>query len=155
MIDRFKPRLTYANVVASIALFIVLGGVAWAHGKIGTPDLKNGAVTTPKLKGNAVKAGKLGPGSVVTAKVADDVVTAPKLGPTTVRTNSVSNTVATKSVSVSCLAGEQVLGGGGGIPSPGSGHVLARSEPSGNGWSVTGHGTSSWTLQVYALCLRD
>ena len=150
-----KPRLTYANLVSSIALFVVLGGVAWAHGKIGTADLKNGAVTTPKIKGQAVKPAKLAPGSVLTAKVADDAVIASKLGPTMVRTNSVANNVATKSVSVGCQAGEQVLGGGGGIPSPGSSHVLARSEPSGNGWSVTGHGTGTWTLQVYALCLRN
>lgn len=58
--SRFRPKLTYSNVVASIALFAVLGGgVAWAHGKIGTKDLRNGAVTTPKIKNNAVAASKI------------------------------------------------------------------------------------------------
>jgi len=57
---RLRPKLSYGNVMASIAVFAVLGGgVAWAHGKIGTADLKNNAVTAPKIKKNAVKRAKL------------------------------------------------------------------------------------------------
>jgi hypothetical protein len=62
---RIKPRLTYANVVSTIALFVVLGGGAYAtiDRKIGPRDLRKGAVTTPKIKKQAVKAGKLGANS--------------------------------------------------------------------------------------------
>jgi len=57
---RVRPKLSYGNVMASIAVFAVLGGgVAWAHGKIGTADLKNNAVTAPKIKAKAVKRAKL------------------------------------------------------------------------------------------------
>jgi hypothetical protein len=76
-----RPRLTYANVVSSIALFVVLGGGAYAtiDRKIGPRDLRKGAVTTPKLRGEAVKAGKLGANSVTTPKVADLAITTPKI----------------------------------------------------------------------------
>ncbi len=46
---RFRPRLTYANVIASLALFVALGGSAVAAGlaknSVGPNQLKKGAVT--------------------------------------------------------------------------------------------------------------
>jgi len=56
-IGRFRPRLTFSNVLASIAVFTVLGGSAYAtHShKIGAEDLKANAVTNAKLA-KAVKS---------------------------------------------------------------------------------------------------
>jgi hypothetical protein len=78
---RIKPRLTYANVASSLALFILLGGAAYAtHAhKIGSKDLRKGAVTTPKIKKGAVKAGRLAASSVRTPKIATGAVTLDKL----------------------------------------------------------------------------
>ena len=46
---RFRPRLTFANVIASLALFIAMGGAAVAAGlpknSVGPSQLKKGAVT--------------------------------------------------------------------------------------------------------------
>jgi hypothetical protein len=54
------PRLTYSNVMVTLLAFVVPGGgVAWAHGRIGTADLRNGAVTTPKVSGGAITQAKL------------------------------------------------------------------------------------------------
>jgi hypothetical protein len=51
---------TYANIMSTIALFLLLGGAtAWAASKIGTDQLKAGAVTTGKLAREAVKTGKI------------------------------------------------------------------------------------------------
>jgi hypothetical protein len=52
---RVRPRLTYANVIASLALFIALGGGSYAalqvpKGSVGTQQLKRNAVTSPKVK---------------------------------------------------------------------------------------------------------
>lgn len=52
--NRVRKHLTFANLVASLALFIALGGVGYAAVKIpeksvGSAQLKNGAVTTPKI----------------------------------------------------------------------------------------------------------
>jgi hypothetical protein len=50
-----KPRLTYANVMSTGALFVALGGVSYAAsgalapGSVGTRQLRNGAVTPAKL----------------------------------------------------------------------------------------------------------
>jgi hypothetical protein len=52
---RVRSRLTYANVLASLALFIALGGASYAavqipKGSVGTKQLKRNAVTSPKVK---------------------------------------------------------------------------------------------------------
>lgn len=49
MLSKLRPRLTYANVVSTLCLFIVLGGSAYAAATIGTAQLKDGAVTIPSL----------------------------------------------------------------------------------------------------------
>jgi hypothetical protein len=67
-----RRHLTYANVTASLALFVVLaGGGAYAASKlklknnsVTTPKIANGAVTSPKLAAGAVTRDKLGPGIV-------------------------------------------------------------------------------------------
>ncbi len=80
MLHRIKSHLTYANVMASIAVFAVLaGGAAWAAGRIGTKDLKRGAVTGSKIAKRAVGSAKLKPGAVGEGQLKDGAVTAPKL----------------------------------------------------------------------------
>ena len=58
-----KPRLTYANVMATVAVFIALGGSAYAFhlGKnsVGSKQLKKNAVSTAKIKKEAVTAAKV------------------------------------------------------------------------------------------------
>lgn len=55
----FRPKLTYANVVSTLCLFIVLGGGAWAatrlpKNSVGTPQLKKNAVTGAKVKNGSL-----------------------------------------------------------------------------------------------------
>jgi hypothetical protein len=99
MPSRIRPRLTYANVISTIALFIVLGGGAYAtiDRKIGTKDLRKGAVTTPKIKKQAVKAGKLAQGSVRTPKVADGAVEGSKLSDGAVGTEKLADAAVSNS----------------------------------------------------------
>ncbi len=75
-----RQRLTYANVVSTIALFLVLtGGVVYAASKIRTKDIQRQAVTQKKLAPDAVKNGKLAEGAVGTAKLAEGAVTNAKV----------------------------------------------------------------------------
>lgn len=76
-----RKHLSYANVVASLALFIALGGSAYAVGKysIGTAELKNNAVTTPKIKRNAVTAQKIRNNAVTATKIRRNAVTGAKI----------------------------------------------------------------------------
>ena len=54
-------------VVALVALFVALGGSAFAVSQVGTKQLKNAAVTTAKIRNGAVNNAKLGNGSVTGA----------------------------------------------------------------------------------------
>jgi hypothetical protein len=79
-------KLTYANVMATIAVFIALGGVGYAATKlpknsVGTKQLKKNAVTTAKIKKNAV----------TTAKIKNDAVTGAKVNEGTLGTVPTAN----------------------------------------------------------------
>lgn len=61
---RFRPRLTYANVVSTICLFVVLGGGAWAAAR-----LPRNSVGSRQLKANAVTGAKVKDGSLTGADI--------------------------------------------------------------------------------------
>ena len=62
---RFRERLTYANVMSTIAVFLALGGAtALAAGQlgknsVGSRQLKSKAVTTGKIANNAINGAKV------------------------------------------------------------------------------------------------
>jgi hypothetical protein len=63
-----RPRLTYANVVASLALFVALGGVSYA-----ATTLPKGSVGPKQIRAEAVRTGKVADGAVTAAKLAKGV----------------------------------------------------------------------------------
>lgn len=84
---QIHQRLTYANVMSSIAVFMVLGGAtAFAATKIGANELKANSVLTGKIKKEAVTAGKIKNGAIINSKIADKAVTGPKIDVTTLGT---------------------------------------------------------------------
>ncbi len=61
---RLRARLTFANVVSCIALFIALGGASYAafrlpRNSVGPRQLRRNAVTTAKIRNRAVTGAKL------------------------------------------------------------------------------------------------
>jgi hypothetical protein len=55
MLDRFRRRITYANVTATLALFIALGGLSWAAAtKLTGHDLRAHSLTARNYKANSV-----------------------------------------------------------------------------------------------------
>jgi hypothetical protein len=73
-------RLTYANVMSSIAVFLVLGGAtAFAATKIGANEIKANAITTGKIVKEAVTAGKIKNGAVTGGKLAEGSVNGGKI----------------------------------------------------------------------------
>ena len=83
---RFLPRLTYSNVVATLAIFIALGGISYAatnlpKNSVGTKQIKKNAVTAKKIKKNAVTAKKIKKNAVTTAKIKGKSITESKLAP--------------------------------------------------------------------------
>jgi hypothetical protein len=64
---RFRERLTYANVMSTVAVFLALGGAtALAAGQlgknsVGSRQIKSQAVTTGKVANNAITGAKVAP----------------------------------------------------------------------------------------------
>lgn len=109
MNSRFRPKLSYSNVIATVALFIALGGAAVAAGlpkrSVGATQLKKGAVTAAALRKAAVTSGKLAPKSVVAGKlganavlpgnIGNGAITSAKLGAGSVLASTIKNGVVT------------------------------------------------------------
>ena len=71
---RIGERLTYANVMATIAVFGVLaGGGAYAASKIGPKDLAKNAVRSKHIKKNAIKTPKIADRAVTKGKLGEDI----------------------------------------------------------------------------------
>jgi len=110
---RIKPNLTYANVVSTLCLFLLLGGASalaatqLAKNSVGskqlkknavlTAKIKNAAVTTAKLANGAVTSGKIGDAAVTTTKLADGAVTTTKLADKAVTSGKIAETAVTTS----------------------------------------------------------
>ncbi|HET8815224.1 MAG TPA: hypothetical protein VFM51_09760 [Solirubrobacterales bacterium] len=90
-----RPQLNYANVIATIALFVALGGAAVAaslpKNSVGTQQLKRGAVTASDLRRGAVRAGKIAPKAVVAGKLGPNAVLPGNLGNGIITTNKLSD----------------------------------------------------------------
>lgn len=76
---RIRSHLTFANVVSLMALFIALGGGAYAvaslpKNSVGPRQLKKNAVTRSKIKARSVDASKIKPKSLVAANFAPGVL---------------------------------------------------------------------------------
>ena len=89
---QIRKRLTYANVMSTIAVFLVVGGASalaateLAKNSVGAKQLKSNAVVTAKIKKEAVAAAKIKNGAVGTSKLGTAAVTAEKVGTAAVTT---------------------------------------------------------------------
>lgn len=108
---QIRKRLTYANVMSTIAVFLVVGGASalaasqLAKNSVGTKQLKNNAVTSAKikkeavsgakLKNGAVTSGKLGSGAVANANLAEGAVSTGKLAGNAVTNEKIANDAVT------------------------------------------------------------
>jgi hypothetical protein len=81
MVRGLRTRLTYANVMATVAVFIALGGGAYAAVKlpansVGAKQIKKSAVTSAKIGKSAVTIKKIGKNAVDSSKVKNGSLTA-------------------------------------------------------------------------------
>lgn len=82
---QIRKRLTYANVMSTLAVFLVVSGASalaasqLAKNSVGTKQLKKNAVATAKIKKEAVTAAKIKNGAVETGKLSAASVTGDKL----------------------------------------------------------------------------
>jgi hypothetical protein len=141
MLTSIRNRLTFANVVSVIALFVALGGTSVAASivanSVGTNQLKNQAVTTSKIKDGAVTGTKLAPITPV-SKTSDAFATSTAGG-----------------AFIQCPAGTTLVGGGGAGSEQHVWTTLSRKSGS-NGWryDAFNFGGGPATVTVFAYCLK-
>lgn len=106
-----KKHLSVANVLSCMALFVALGGAAYAVSPLGKKSVKtrhlangavtplkirNGAVTTPKIRNGAVIGTKIAPGAVGSSQLLDGGVRSVDLGGSVVTTAKLKNGAVTE-----------------------------------------------------------
>jgi hypothetical protein len=100
---RFLPRLTYANVVSTLCLFLLVGGASafaatkLAKNSVGTTQIKKNAVVTAKVKNAAVTTSKLAENAVTSGKITDAAVTNSKLADAAVSSGKLADNAVTNS----------------------------------------------------------
>jgi hypothetical protein len=80
-----RERLTYANVMATLALFVALGGVGYAAVR-----LPRDSVGPKQIKEDAVKASELAPNSVDSFNVIDGAIAGNDILPNTIGGNQIA-----------------------------------------------------------------
>ena len=71
MLDRIRRRLSFANVVASLALFVALGGTGYAAVTITGLNVRDGSLTGRDIKNSSIASADVKNGSIVSADVRD------------------------------------------------------------------------------------
>jgi hypothetical protein len=117
-------RLTYANVMATVAVFLALGGVGYAvtipSNSVGTSQLRPRAVTNAKLANNSVNARNVIRNTIGTSQLGPFQVRARNFGPITFREASVTvpaapggaGTVSSRPVTRVCNSNEKAISAG-------------------------------------------
>jgi hypothetical protein len=111
-VKQIRKHITYANVMSSIAVFLVLGGgAAYAAKKIGSNEIKGNSITTGKIKKEAVSASKIKKNAITTAKIANGAVTGAKLNLGSVGTvpNAAHANTADNANNANTVGGQSVL----------------------------------------------
>ncbi len=86
MLGSIRARLTFANVMASVAVFIALGGASYA-----AVSLPRNSVGSKQVRAHSIRQGDLAAGSVGTQQLRRRSVTAPKLANKGVTKRSLSS----------------------------------------------------------------
>jgi hypothetical protein len=164
-------RPSPALVISCLALTLALGGTGYAtvlqvpKNSVGTPQLKNSAVTTAKVKNRSLlradfASGQLpaGPrGPVGPVGPAGPAGPAGLTGAERVEATSPSNSTTTRAMSITCPTGKRLLGGGVRLNPVLPQLAVQQSYPDNdntyraNVREITATG-SNWSITVFAVC---
>jgi hypothetical protein len=92
-----RRHLTYANVMSSLAVFLILGGATAfaASSKVGANEIQANSIKTGKIVKEAVTAGKIKKNAVTESRIADGAVTTNKIADNAVTTGKIANDAVT------------------------------------------------------------
>jgi hypothetical protein len=162
-----------AIVLAAIALLVALGGTSIAavsqvpRASVGTPQLKNNAVTGAKIAGSTVTSADVKNGSLLRGDFKAGQIPAGPAGPQgpaglsareQVSAETTLTAVGPKNITVTCPAPKKVIGGGVELSGVGRNRVsVTENKPSGdNAWEAEAfevvNTNQTWKIVVHALC---
>lgn len=143
-LNGIRRHLSYGNIVATLALFLALGGVSYAaatlpKNSVSSKSIKKNAVTNAKIKNNAVTGAKVKNSSLTGSDVKNNSISGAALNPATLGT--------VPSAASAARVDTVVAGTKKASPSPGAGS-LAASRAAAPEILLASHGQVS----VYAKC---
>jgi hypothetical protein len=172
---RERPRRlpSPAIVVAAIALLVALGGTSIAavsqvpRASVGTPQLKNNAVTGAKIAASTITSADVKNGSLLRGDFKAGQIPAGPAGPPgpaglsareQVSAETTLTALGPKNVTATCPAGKKVIGGGVELSGAGRNRVsVTENKPFGdNAWEAEAfevvNTNQTWKVVVHALC---
>jgi hypothetical protein len=164
MLTAIRTRMSYANVIATIALFVALGGSSYAalqlpRNSVGPTQLKKNAVTAAKIKRNAVTTAKIKRNAVTGSKINEstlgEIPAAAALSNLDYNSATTSNPPSTLTpVTVSCDPGKRVVGGGIKVDDTANQFIIDSYPRGTDGWegTVANAGSGTPNVTVIAIC---
>jgi len=144
LLKQIRRHLSYANVMSSIAVFLMLGGAtAFAATKIGANEIKANSIKTGKIVKEAVTSGKLKNGAVTESKIADGAVTTNKIANDAVTGDKAKESTFGQVPSAANANNANTVGG-----VPASALTVGRS-----GYEISCFGTTDYTCATTTLSL--
>lgn len=180
MLLKLRRSFTYANVMATVAVFLALGGSAYAltvtgkqvrNSSLTGADIKRKSVPGSDLTSSSVTSGKIRNGNLTGTDVRDGSLTRSDLaanatgvlGREVVLGTANTGPADTKFATATCPSGKVAVGGGADIIGEDNDAFLRDSRPdvnSGNAavWTVEAHEKDTatggaWTLLPFAVCV--
>jgi hypothetical protein len=92
---RLFRHLSFSNVIAVIALFVALGGAAYAGSKINGKTIVNKSIGGGKLKNETITANKIKKGTITSAQIAPGSINSTQINVSTLTTVPSAQTAAT------------------------------------------------------------
>jgi hypothetical protein len=165
---RLAKFLSFSNVVASLALFIALGGSVYAAGKISGKQIKPSSLPGNRIKPKTIPANRVKPNSLTGRQVKSNSLTGEQIDEKTltvsaaalahVQYESMTLELSSKptAATANCPSGSYAIGGGATLSNE-NGATINDSGPSPlrTGWTATGY---SWwedapAMTVTAVCV--
>ena len=109
-----KGWLSYSNVVATVALFVALGGGAWALSKnsVGSRELEKGAVRSSELENGTIKGKDVKSETLGGTQIEDGSLSAAELGDGAVGSGEIADgAVGSSKVPNNAVGASEIAGG--------------------------------------------
>jgi hypothetical protein len=103
---RLVRHLSFSNVIAVIALFLALGGAAYAGSKINGNSIVNKSIGGGKLKNETITANKIKKGTITSAQIAPGSIDSTQININTLTTVPSATTATTATSATSAKTAE-------------------------------------------------